>query len=533
MPLVESPTQEFLDLYGEEAWKDWRRLLAHFDLGQGFAFLVLLLPGAIGANICRRQLAEYLATKGKELAVLGCDEYEDVRRLPERLFSLEIKPNLGGVWLGSVISESDAESERWKEAWRIGLASLNQQRNPISRHFQCPLIIVGAPWLQTLLREIAPDLWSIRTAVVHVTASPQSIPAIRSETNRQITTEERFGEAASDPDYAYEQAERLRDRPGLETTRAQLLLRAGNGFRKRARFGQTERCFREAADIYAKIVFPAPDVQQDWAGALNNLAISLATLGRYEEALAVAEDAARIARKLAQDQPDLFLPDLAMSLQTLGNRLGDLGRNEEALATEQEALRTIQKLARVTSNNFTHDIATLLNNIGNQLSILGRNEEALVAGQEAVKTWRSLAELRPAESLSDLAVALQNLATVLSDLGRFEEALQGAREAIQIHEKLAGTRPDTFQRSLAMSYGALGSIFQDMKQFSDAADSFARGLRILTPLFRNAPKQFSRLMGDLSKSYLEGTQRAKTEPDMTLLAPIVEILENLNENSRK
>ena len=75
MPLAGTPTQEFLQLYGEEAWKDWQRLLAHFDLGEGFAFLVLLLPGAVGANVCRRQLEEHLACRGKHLAALPCEEY--------------------------------------------------------------------------------------------------------------------------------------------------------------------------------------------------------------------------------------------------------------------------------------------------------------------------------------------------------------------------------------------------------------------------------------------------------------------------
>ena len=44
-------------------------------------------------------------------------------------------------------------------------------------------------------------------------------------------------------------------------------------------------------------------------------------LGRREEALSSAEEAVPLYRQLAQQRPDAFLPDLAMSLGALGNIL--------------------------------------------------------------------------------------------------------------------------------------------------------------------------------------------------------------------
>jgi hypothetical protein len=58
----------------------------------------------------------------------------------------------------------------------------------------------------------------------------------------------------------------------------------------------------------------------------------LSALGRREEALAATQEAADLYRDLAQQNPQAFLPDLAMSLNNLGNRLSALGRREEALA---------------------------------------------------------------------------------------------------------------------------------------------------------------------------------------------------------
>ena len=57
----------------------------------------------------------------------------------------------------------------------------------------------------------------------------------------------------------------------------------------------------------------------------------------HEAALAVQE-AVDIRRFLAEQRPDAFRPDFAMSLNNLGNRLSDLGRYEKAHEATQEAV---------------------------------------------------------------------------------------------------------------------------------------------------------------------------------------------------
>ncbi|MBI4027858.1 MAG: tetratricopeptide repeat protein [Verrucomicrobia bacterium] len=359
---ADTPSQEFVQLYGHGAWKDWQRFLAHFDLGEGFSFLVLLLPGAVGANICRRQLSDHLTAKGKRLAELPCDWREDARRLSERLFTLEPSNDLGGIWLGTVIPKSDPEIQQWQDAWRHGLASLNQQRNPLLRRFHCPLVLVVAPWLHPLLREAAPDLWSLRTAVVAVTPSPEPHPPGEVVRRELVPFHFALAEAASDPDYALEQAERLRNKSGLKAARAQLLLRAGNGFYERVRFDPAEKCFREAAAILAALAPQSPKFQDKWAGALNNLANVLSTLGQREEALEKAQEALRIYEQLAKAHPDAFLPGLAMSCGSRGAVLRDLERHAEAAASFAQGIRGLEPLFRRSPAAFVGLIESLCRN---------------------------------------------------------------------------------------------------------------------------------------------------------------------------
>ena len=53
----------------------------------------------------------------------------------------------------------------------------------------------------------------------------------------------------------------------------------------------------------------------------------------------------KIRRRLAEERPDAFLPDLATSLNNQSARLSDLGRREDALAAIEEAVKIRRRLA--------------------------------------------------------------------------------------------------------------------------------------------------------------------------------------------
>ncbi|RKM86578.1 hypothetical protein SFRA_033280, partial [Streptomyces xinghaiensis] len=73
----------------------------------------------------------------------------------------------------------------------------------------------------------------------------------------------------------------------------------------------------------------------------------LSEVGRREEALAPAEEAATTYRELAEVNPAAYLPDLAGALNNLAIRLSEVGRREEALAPAEEAVRLRRELAEV------------------------------------------------------------------------------------------------------------------------------------------------------------------------------------------
>jgi hypothetical protein len=158
--------------------------------------------------------------------------------------------------------------------------------------------------------------------------------------------------------------------------------------------------------------------------ALNNLAVMLSEMGRQQEALAPAEEAATTYRTLAQTNPDAHLPNLASALNNLANHLSGVGRQQEALPPAEEAATTYRTLAQTNPDAHLPNLASALNNLANTLSGVGRQQEALPPAEEAVQLRRTLAQTNPDAHLPNLASALNNLANHLSGVGRRQEALQ-------------------------------------------------------------------------------------------------------------
>ncbi len=231
--------------YNLSASADWQALLRHFELGEGFAFIVLMVPDEEGAEVCREALDSYLATHSRRVREITVATPSDLRNLPEVLLELKATPEDGAIWVARAVPEGAPDYEVWREAWRIGVATLNQFRNPLRRQFDIPLIFVGAPWLQETLRENSPDLWSVRTLTARV-EQQASETAVERRAEPSVPQPET---PAPDPELALAEAERLRGQPGKELALARLLHRAGLGLAARSHWQEAAKAFSEALEL--------------------------------------------------------------------------------------------------------------------------------------------------------------------------------------------------------------------------------------------------------------------------------------------
>ena len=426
---------------------EWRKLLTHFKLSEGFALVVLLVVDADGAAWCRHELENHLSLQGKKLIAIDLATPEALRQLPAHFLDTILSPNDACLWLAAVEPDYSQGYAEWRGAWRHTLALLNAHRNPIREKFHLTLVFAGAPWLQEVMREIAPDLWSVRTFVAHIQPLPLSATepmTAQATTLPPAITEESGG---GDPVFALHAADKLRGAPGKELALAGLLHRAGEGFVNLQDWPSAEKAFSEALELKKRHDAP-PSSLLDTLIAFGGQQVAN---GRIPEATRLFEDALEIGRRTGNR-----LVETAM-LGNLGSIYLDLGDTQKAIDLANEHLRLAREIA---SRKYEADALGIL---GNAFLNLGEAPKAIdFFGQE-------LSISREIDNRIGEGIALGNLGRAYAFLGDFQKSINFSKHALKIAREIGNTRFEgIITGNLGIAYRGLGEIRQAIACYEEA-----------------------------------------------------------------
>jgi tetratricopeptide (TPR) repeat protein len=236
--------------------------------------------------------------------------------------------------------------------------------------------------------------------------------------------------------------------------------------------------------------------------ALYNKGVTLRSLGRSEEALAVYDAAEeRFGRS---EEPALQGP-VARALFNKGATLGSLGRSEEALAVYDAV---VERFGHREEPALQESVAWALFNKGVRLGSLGRSEEALAAFMTVLGRTTRGEELR-----------LRVVRGVLLTLSRQEALLEKGVSALkQDAESLSGGLMQWIQGLLPMSREdaeSLGACESVLRRVLADVPSCQPALQMLAVIRRDA-------LGDnraLLELPLELRRLIKTDDEETQGAP--------------
>lgn len=396
--------------YPLAAQAEWRKLLEHFDLATGFAFVVLLVPDSDGAELCRHELQTRLERGGRRLHIIELSRPDELCTLPGRFLGLTFPPEAACLWLGSVVPDYAKDYADWRSAWEFALARLNAYRNPIREHFQFTLIFAGAPWLQEVLREIAPDLWSVRTLVVR-------IQPVKLGDGLTITTEpvsvQASDASALDPQYALQQAEKLNHAPGNKLMAARLLHRAGEGFAARHRWHDAEQAYLVSLNLKREHKASIEDLLP----TLNHLAFACQVLGQTRRSVSYSEQSLAMAREVADKRAE------GVALGHLGLAYADLGDARKAISYHEQQLA----IARMIGDRRAECAAFA--GLGLGYSELGDAHKAIEHHEQQLAIARQMDDRRmECNALGNLGVAYRIMGDIHKAVELYEQALALARE---------------------------------------------------------------------------------------------------------
>ncbi|WP_241835496.1 tetratricopeptide repeat protein, partial [Pseudofrankia asymbiotica] len=272
------------------------------------------------------------------------------------------------------------------------------------------------------------------------------------------------------------------------------------------------------------------DALSGLASSLNNLSVRLREMGRWEDGLAVIEEAVSVYRRLAAVQPDTFLPDLAMSLNNLSTGLGELGRWEDGLGSIEEAIGIYRRLAEMQPDAFLHRLATVLSTLSVQLGELGRWEDSLAASEEAVGVYRGLVDVRSDDFRDDLAMALNNLSVQLGELGQREDGLAASEEAVSAYRQLADVQPDAFLPDLARSLSNLSVRLGELGRWKDGLAAIEESVGVYRRLVKENPDVFLPALGtSLNNLSIQMKEQGRREDGLVASEEAVDVYRRLVE----
>ncbi|XP_003427723.1 kinesin light chain-like [Nasonia vitripennis] len=158
----------------------------------------------------------------------------------------------------------------------------------------------------------------------------------------------------------------------------------------------------------------------------GNIAIALVQQGKYNEALAIFEEAYEDHKKiLGEDHPHSM-----MIQRNIGEALKSVGKYDEAL----KVLKTVYKKQKKVLGPDSPDTILTVNSIGYTLHGQNKLTEALKLLQESLEKCRIV--LGP-EHPSTLKV-INSIAVILTQEKKYGESLKHSREVLKIQEKILG-----------------------------------------------------------------------------------------------
>ena len=313
-----------------------------------------------------------------------------------------LSPDKGMTGMPCWLAMSDPHAE-WDAYRDKVLARLNENRSVLGRNKAFIFLLLPAHF-EARAAEIAPDLWSVRSAT-HV------VPPWR--------TGDEGGHANL-------------------TIKAPMAVITAQGHSEPAPAeALVEQRWQKQWDQWSRD--RSQQLSPILAWQLVEQLLERHQPARAQVFAAQALDISRQLKTLTGDAPQC-LRDLSVSLERVGDVVRDLGQLEEARSAYAESLEIRRERKTLTGDapQSLRDLSVSLDKVGDVARDLGQLEEARSAYAESLAISRQLKTLTgdAPQSLRDLSVSLNNVGNVARDLGQLEEARTAYGEALDLAKRL-------------------------------------------------------------------------------------------------
>ncbi|MDV2998264.1 MAG: Photosystem I assembly protein Ycf3 [Chroococcidiopsis sp. SAG 2025] len=225
----------------------------------------------------------------------------------------------------------------------------------------------------------------------------------------------------------------------------------------------------------------------DSAPYLNNLAQVYHSIGNFEKAIEVLQQALKLLREVLEEKD----PQIASCINNLANLHQELDRYEEAASFHEQAIAIQQK----TLGNHHPDLAISLNNLAH----LHHSKSNYVAAEPLYRQAMEINRQVWGENHQSFAVNLNGVATLCWEMGKYEDAEPLYLQSTEILRQLLGQdHPD-----VATSLNNLASFYKSIGKYDKAKSFYQKTLIIRRQVLKENHPDIADSLNGLGVLYQE------------------------------
>ncbi|MEZ4827327.1 MAG: tetratricopeptide repeat protein [Bacteroidia bacterium] len=222
--------------------------------------------------------------------------------------------------------------------------------------------------------------------------------------------------------------------------------------------------------------------------ALTVLAGSYGRLNLLPESANYYKKALDLYRKLAAENPEIWLKYIGMILHNLGNIYKDLNEFETALSYYNESIWIYEQIG---SDETYGSLAHAKNNLARLFASKNEFSKAQLLYEEVLSIFRSLEKEYPDEFLGEIAMVMNNLAVLHKARNEFQKARIYYEQSLAIRRKQVEQNPQMWLDEVAMSLNNLGNLYRTLNNLNDAIPIFEEVISIYRRFVQVNPQIYS------------------------------------------
>ena len=274
--------------------------------------------------------------------------------------------------------------------------------------------------------------------------------------------------------------------------------------------------YAESLTIWRRLMQENPDAfAPDVAGTLNNLAILHADTQCQAQAEEEYAEALAIYRRLTQKDPNAFEPVVATNLNNIALLHSNARCYSQAEAEYEEALAIYRRLKQQRPDAFEAATARILNNLANLHHATRRYAQAEAGYEEGLAICRRWVRKNPDVFEPSMVMMLNNLALLHGNTQRYAQAEKEYEEALAICRQSAQKSSDGFSSDVAMTLFNQALLYQNTQRHSQAEKAYGEALSIYRRLAQKNPDSFERNVAATlnNLAYLHGNARCHSQAE--------------------